>query len=188
MEDIVYAAETNLSMFSYLMELHEYHQLAFDAYYIPLAVATARDSVVYHMKRFYESLNGNPYFPNFPHEVLHALAQSREGPHKTFEFLISRDIVTNITDGTISDALCDHLMTVDTLDMLLSHSKLTAELAYKAAQNSWESAWRFIKKNEVVVDVSRLLECHVDSRHCGNCGNNNHFSNYHTYPWVPTGG
>jgi len=30
--------------------------------------------------------------------------------------------------------------------------------------------------------------CHVDSRHCGNCGNSNHFSNYHTYSWVPTGG
>lgn len=154
-EEIAYTAETNLSMFSYLMELHEYHQLAFDKHNIPLAIAIAGDSALHHMKRYCNSHNG--YSP-FPNEFLQALARSRQGLHETFEYLITRKIVTCITENIIKDATSNPLMTEETMDMLLSRSvNVTADLIYTVARNSWELAWHLIMKNQVEVDVSKLL-------------------------------
>jgi hypothetical protein len=155
-EEIVYAAETNLGTFTFLMGLHEYYHLAFDEHNIPLAIAIAGDSALYHMKRY---CNSRDEHSPFPQKAFHALARSREGLHKTFEFLITSGIVAFITDEIMHDALSNHLITVETMDLLLSRSeKLTAELIYTAARNHWDLAWHLIKKNEAEVSVIKLLE------------------------------
>lgn len=154
-EEIVYTAKTNIPIFLVFMEMHECHQLAFNDQNIPLAIATVGDLALHHMERYCNSLDGKSPFPR---EVLRALAQSQQGLHKTFEFLITRNVVTFITKDVIHYALSNPMITARTIDMLLSRSeKLTAELIYAALRNCWELALHLIKKHEAEVGVEGLL-------------------------------